>query len=166
MTERKRFPPQAIPIFLYKGEARTESSSPRAQECGLFRVSIPMQRCVPHCGGLRDLGTDSVIGMHTAHCCMMPPVVLWWAFYFIWSLGTAYWLQCLTVWHIIALLGEMSAKALKGGKTWNQISLMTMAWIFAGLLLALNGAEDPFQADSIGQCTVFVQPTWPAVNTF
>lgn len=37
--------------------------------------------------------------------------------HFMRSLQKPYRLHCLTAQHVIALLGEMSAKALKGGKT-------------------------------------------------
>lgn len=159
--------PQVIPLFLHKGEARTTSSSPGAHECGPSRTSIPTRRCVPVRGGLRDSGTDCHCYARSSR--LQEPsncFAVRWELGFIWSLRTAYWLYCLALQHIIALLGEMSVKALKGGKTWNQISHMTMAWIVVGLLLPPNGTEGSFQADSIRHHTVFVQRTHPRLTHF
>lgn len=142
--------------------ARQGHTSVDCLEPASWRAGVYLWR-----GGLRDLGTDRHCYARSSQ--LQEPsncFAVRWELGFIWCLRTACWLHCLAIQHIIALLGEMSAKALKGGRTWNQISHMTMAWIFVGILLPPNGTLDSFQADSIRHRIVFVQRTHPAVNTF
>lgn len=100
-------------------KAGTASGPPQARECGPFGAAVPGQGCGAHGGGLSDLGTDSITGMHTAPCRRTPRIVLRQDETSPFSVKSpeAYRPPCPPAQHMTALLGEMSAKAPKGGKT-------------------------------------------------